>query len=157
VKTAEGEKVEARAESFVDAAEARKEWQALKKKVRREGFARHSILCLYKQVVEFCPNDFPNILKLVQCALTLPVHTADVERTFSCQNRVCTKLRNALLPATQDMLMRVSLEGPKMEEPKAEDDKEKQQKLFKQKMTDFVVEAVDKWASTRPRKLFSKR
>ena len=96
---------------------------------------------LFRQVVEYYPNDFPNIIKLAQCAVTLPVHTADVERSFSCQNRILTPLRGSLKPCTQDYLMRVYLEGPKT----------------KKDLDDWIVLVVDKWSETKERKLFAKK
>ena len=140
-KTPEGDQCEAVADPLVDAHKARQEWLQLKKTVRREGFARHSTLGLDQRVVQFYPHDFPNIIKLAQCAVTLQVHTADVEQTFSCQNRVCTGLRNALTPATQDMLMTVYLEGPKT----------------LQDLNQWVVEVVDKCSAKRKRLLFTSR
>ena len=129
----------------MDAEQAKKEWSQLKKTVRREGFARHTVHSLFRQVVEYYPNDFPNIIKLAQCAVTLPVHTADVERSFSCQNRILTPLRGSLKPCTQDYLylirVHVYLEGPKT----------------KKDLDDWIVLVVDKGSETKERKLFAKK
>ena len=84
---------------------------------------------------------FPNMRKLGQLALTLPVHTADVERGFSRQNLLCTSLRNRLSPEIQDCMLRVQMEGP---------DQVKGQHPF-------VLGVVDKWAADKKRVLFSAR
>lgn len=56
---------------------------------------------------------FPN-MKLAQCAVTLPVHTPEVERCFSVQNLICSALWKTLTPEHQlDLLIWVYLEGPK--------------------------------------------
>ena len=88
---------------------------------------------LYKQIAGFHETDFPNILKLVKCAVTLPVHTADVERNFSTQNLIWTGLRNTLTTEHQDMLMRVHLEGPKNA----------------QELNQWVVKVVERWYKDR--------
>ena len=123
---------------LVDPARAREEWSELKKTVKRERYTRFTLSELYQQIAAFHSKEFPNVIKLAKCALTLPVHTADVERTFSSQNLICTGLRNALTPAHQDMLMRVYLEGPKGGKD----------------LDLWVVDVVDNWSAAKPRRIF---
>lgn len=63
----------------------------------------------------FHPDTFPNLLKLVQLALTLPLQTADVERGFRAQNLTKTAHRNRMEENTLDNLMTISVEGPAVE------------------------------------------
>ena len=55
---------------------------------------------------------YPNLCKLVQICLILPLSTADCERAFSTMKRVKTPLRNRLNTKTLDSLMRIRVEGP---------------------------------------------
>ena len=105
-----------------------------------QAYSRYTTAELYKQIAAFHETDFPNIVKLAKCAVTLPVHTADVERSFSTQNLICTGLRNTLTTEHQDMLMRVHLEGPKNA----------------QELNQWVVKVVERWSSYKDRKLFKK-
>ena len=49
-------------------------------------------------------EELPDLIKLSQIALTLPLHTASSERVFSL-----TKQRSRLAPATSDKLLRTRL------------------------------------------------
>ena len=53
----------------------------------------------------------PNFCKLSQIFLTLPVSTADCERTFSTMKRIKTRLRSQMTNNTLNHCMRVSMEG----------------------------------------------
>ena len=55
---------------------------------------------------------YPIMSKFAQIALTLPVSNADVERGFSCMNRVKRELRNRLTVSSLDSLLCISIEGP---------------------------------------------
>ncbi len=57
---------------------------------------------------------YPNLCKLAQICLILPLSTADCERAFSTMKRVKTTLRNRLCTKTLDSLMRIRVEGPDM-------------------------------------------
>jgi hypothetical protein len=116
----------------------REEWRTLKEVVKQQAYTRLTTAELYQQVHYYHKEEFPHMLKLVQCALTLPVHTADVERSFSTQNLICTANRCTLTSEHQEMLMRVALEAP--DHPDFQ----------------FVTEAVDKWRSNSNRLLFAK-
>ena len=85
-------------------------------------------------------GEFPNIIKLAQLGLTLPVHTADVESCFSLQNIIMSPLRNTTSIKHQNMLMRVHLEGTK----KGDSDS----------LDLFVQKSIDQWSKDRKRTLF---
>ena len=57
---------------------------------------------------------YPNLCKLAQICLILPVSTADCERAFSTMKHVKTPLRNRLNTKTLDALLRIRIEGPDM-------------------------------------------
>jgi hypothetical protein len=57
---------------------------------------------------------YPNLCKLAQICLILPLSTADCERAFSTMKRVKTPLRNRLNTKTLESLMRIRLEGPQL-------------------------------------------
>ena len=81
-------------------------------------YPRDNMAALWQNIVKFHSDTFPNLLKLAPVALLLPVHTADVKRGFSSQNCILTPKRNRLAINTQNMLMKVKMEGEK--ERKAE-------------------------------------
>ena len=63
---------------------------------------------LYEEYFDF----FPNIIKLISIAYTIPVSSVECERGFSKQNLIKTKCRNLLAASSLDLWMRVGLEGP---------------------------------------------
>ena len=93
-------------------------------------YSRDDMAALWQNIVKFHSDIFPSLLKLAQVALLLPVHTADVERGFSSQNCILTPKRNRLAINTQNMLMKVKMEGEK--ERKAE----------------YIGRIVQKWGQT---------
>lgn len=54
---------------------------------------------------------YPNLSKLAQICLVLPVGTADCERGFSTMKRIKTRLRSQMTNVTLNHCMRVSMEG----------------------------------------------
>ena len=64
--------------------------------VLSELFPRDDFVSLWQAICRFYPEDFPNLKKLTACALTLPVHTADCDGSFSVQNYIYTQRRSAL-------------------------------------------------------------
>ena len=56
---------------------------------------------------------FPEMFKLINIMLTLPVGTATVERSFS-QEDYKTRLRNRLTDTNLKRLMQIAIEGPEM-------------------------------------------
>ena len=57
---------------------------------------------------------FPNIFKLLDILLTLPVGTATVEHSFSQMKMVKTRLRSRLNDVNLARLMRIAIEGPQL-------------------------------------------
>ena len=57
---------------------------------------------------------FPEMFKLINIMLTLPVGTATVERSFSQMKIIKTRLRNRLNDTNLKRLMRIAIEGPEM-------------------------------------------
>ena len=57
---------------------------------------------------------FPEMFKLINIMLTLPVGTAPVERSFSQMKMIKTRLRNRLNDTNLKRLMRIAIEGPEM-------------------------------------------
>lgn len=56
---------------------------------------------------------YPELSRLVRLYIILPAHAAEVERGFSVQNVIKTRLRSSLKVQNLDVLMRVSMHGPK--------------------------------------------
>ena len=80
--------------------------------VLSELFPRDDFVSLWQAICRFYPEDFPDLKKLTACALTLPVHKAGCERSFSVQNYICTQRRSALTQEHCDQLMGVCIGGP---------------------------------------------
>ena len=59
---------------------------------------------------------FPEMIKLLNIMLTLPVGTVTVERSFSQTKMIKTRLRNRLLDANLQHLIRVAIEGPELKD-----------------------------------------
>lgn len=91
-----------------------KEWKEIKTTVIAQGYPRDKFVTLWQLISKFHRASFPNLIKLAEIALVLPVHTADVERGFSAQNIILTAKRNRLLVATQNMLLKQKVEGTKI-------------------------------------------
>lgn len=59
-------------------------------------------------------NIFPEIFKLLNIILALPIGTATVERSFSQMKLVKTRLRNMISDENLPRLLRIGIEGPKL-------------------------------------------
>lgn len=66
---------------------------------------------IFNNNISFC-NQFPNLTKLVELALVIPVSNGVVERVFSHQNLIKTKLRNKMSIQTLNLHLLLSLNGP---------------------------------------------
>lgn len=109
------EKQTSTSEAVIDPEKAKSEWLLLKKTVKIQGYPRKSTAELWELIMMYHEPEFPNLLKLAAHALAHPVHTADCERAFSCQNAITTPLRNRLTAENTDNIMRVVIEGGKLE------------------------------------------
>ena len=59
---------------------------------------------------------FPEIFKLIDIILAIPVGTATAERSFSEMKLTKTRLRNCLSDANLARLLRISIEGPDLKD-----------------------------------------
>ena len=66
---------------------------------------------LWNVIADQYSDEFPELLKLSQIALLIPVTTADCERGFSYQNNIKVKSRARLSSSNVDQLMKVYLNG----------------------------------------------
>jgi hypothetical protein len=91
-------------------------------------------------ILDLCTNSttrtiFPNMSTLAKICRVIPIHTADVERTFSQLKLIKTRIRNRMQEQTLDSLLRIAIEGPPL--------------------NSFPVnEAVSLWASKKQRRLY---
>ena len=58
---------------------------------------------------------FPNMAHLARICRVIPIHTADVEWTFSQLKLVKTRRRNRMNERTLDSLLRITIEGPHLD------------------------------------------
>ena len=77
---------------------------------------------------------YPNLSTLAQICCVVPIHSADVKRTFSQLKLIKINIRNRMLEKTLDSLLHITTEGPKV--------------------TEFPVkDAVALWASKKNRRI----
>ena len=126
-------------EPLVNPADCQKEWRELKSTVVFQKYPRDSFVSLWQMIAKFHRDAFPNLIKLAELALVLPVHTADVERGFSAQNNILTARRNRLLVETQNMILKQKLEGDR------------------ERGDHYMYGLVQRWKAKKDRKLFRLR
>ena len=83
-------------EAIIDKKLCLEEWKSIKTTAVAEQYPRDNLLNLWKLIYMYHREDIPNLMRVVTIAILHPIHTADVERTFSCQNMITTPLRNRL-------------------------------------------------------------
>ena len=66
---------------------------------------------LWQLLTQHHKEEIPNLIKLAQISLIIPLHTADCERTFSIQNQIVTPKRNRLDQEQCDKLIRIKVHG----------------------------------------------
>ena len=64
----------------------------------------------------FAASVYPNMSTLAKICRVIPIHTADVERTFSQLKLIKTSIRNRIAEKTLDSLLRFVTESPCIEE-----------------------------------------
>ena len=104
--------------------DAKTEWSLLKNHMfsNAEGASKddgpYTSSSLAKQMLssEHMLREFPNMTKLMAISMVLPVSSVECERGFSKQNVIKTRLRCRLTIERLEQLMRVSLNGPRLEE-----------------------------------------
>ena len=99
-------------EPIVSESASKLEWVSLKELVVKEKYPTNNMHILWKLMQTHLSSSFPNLLKLAEIAMILPLHTAEVERRFSTQNLIHTKLRNSLSGTNLDHLMTIKSVGP---------------------------------------------
>ncbi|XP_046327844.2 uncharacterized protein LOC124111963 [Haliotis rufescens] len=120
--------------AFVDAEETLREWSMCKDMVHQQHYPCTSICQLWQILTSRHPDTFPNLCKIAQVAVLLPLQTATVERGFSVQNLIKRSHRNRLSSQRLDTLMQLAL-GPPVREVS-------------------LAPAVTKWRRDKKRKLF---
>lgn len=96
-----------------DGDEARAEWRFFRKIM----FKEYNSITMDSVLSNLITNDttgaaYPNLVTLTSVALTLPVTTATVERSFSDMKLIKICLRNRLGEESLDQIMHISIEGP---------------------------------------------
>lgn len=139
---------------MIDSEKTLVEWKLAKKVVLAEQYSRDSLVKLWKSIVKYHRDQFPNLTILAKLAITCAVHTAGCERGFSVQNRILTTFRNRLSVETQQQLMQVKLEnadGNKLQQKQAPDNQT--EKSTARKEFDFDA-ALNKWRQAKNRRIF---
>ena len=80
----------------------------------------HRVMNMQQFIKRFLADDglceqFSTFATLANIALIIPVSRASCERGFSCQNRIKTGLRNRLSKENLENLMKVAIEGPRLQ------------------------------------------
>ena len=133
--------IKALSEQFEDAVASsevcQEEWNGYRQFLRMST----NLTKLSEVINDLCTNDttaalFPNMAQFARICRVIPIHTADVERTFSQLKLIKTRTRNRMNEKTLDSLLRIVLEGPDVDK-------------FP------VADAVELWASKKNRRIFS--
>ncbi|XP_071138553.1 zinc finger protein 862-like [Mytilus edulis] len=86
-----------------------KEWREAKLIVKSLKYPVDRMKHMWQLLTVHHTEDLPNIIKLAQIYLIIPLHTADCERTFSIQNQILTPKRNRLNHEQCDKLIRIKI------------------------------------------------
>ncbi|CAH1242606.1 ZNF862 [Branchiostoma lanceolatum] len=98
--------------SPIDREALRDEWIAFRQHLGRYRRKTPKDMCYVLSANPTLGCQYPNIQRLYQRMVVIPVHTADCERAFSTLKRVKTRLRSTLTTANLNHLLRISIEGP---------------------------------------------
>ena len=110
------------------------EWSSCKQLIQSSRFTKHGEVINYLSTDPSMLQMYPNLSTLAQICRVVPIHSADVERTFSQLKLIKTIIRNRMLEKTLDSLLHITTEGPKV--------------------TEFPVkDAVALWASKKNRRI----
>ena len=120
----------------VDAEECAQEWSSF-----RQYFHDNCRELKHREVIQYLCLDqsltasvYPCMSKLAKICRVIPIHTADVERTFSQLKLIKSDIRNRMCEKTLDALLRIVIEGPSVDEYP-------------------IAEAVTLWAKKKNRRL----
>ena len=100
----------------MDSDKALSEWKIIKELVCAQQYPRDKLRVLWSIINKFHKAEVPTLLHLASLALTLPIHTADVERGFSLQNDIKTATRNRLKADRLQTLLTIRAEGASLAE-----------------------------------------
>ena len=102
----------------IDVQECFKEWASFRQYLKDNcSQLKHSdIVSDLCSPTSLAASVYPNISKLGKICRVIPIHTADVERTFSQLKLIKTSIRNRMCEKTLDSLLRITTEGPSVEE-----------------------------------------
>ena len=95
-----------------------RQWPMFRHRVAR--LRLNKIFDVYTDLLKEKDEDMKGMLILLELMLTFSASTAACERGFSSMNMSKTKLRTGLNLKTLDSLMRISIDGPKIENFDAE-------------------------------------
>ena len=103
-------------EPVVNSGKLKEEW-VIFKLVMSKNFSSSTIQGMAQKVLTSSEmqEQFPQILKLLTLALTVPASSVDCERGFSKQNLSKTKIRAKLKTINVSTLMKMSIDSPDME------------------------------------------
>ena len=103
-------------EPLLNGTELKEEW-VIFKQLMSKNFSNLSLQGMAEKLL--CSNEmqeqFPQMLKLLTIALTVPVSSVDCERGFSKQNLIKIKIRAKLKTENVSTLMKMSVDTPEME------------------------------------------
>ena len=92
------------------------EWSSCRQFLQDNHFKKHSEVIQYLCTSPTMLQLYPNISTMAQICRVIPIHSADVERTFSQLKLIKTNIRNRMIEKTLDALLRIAIEGPKLED-----------------------------------------
>ena len=104
---------------IIDKEELLEEWNSAKYYLQSFSERTYNFTEMWKHIFDTDKNfigNYPTISKLVQIALIVPLSNANVERIFSHQNLIHTKLRNKLCVENLNRHLMILINGPDIED-----------------------------------------
>jgi len=104
---------------IINKEELLEEWNSAKYYLRSFSERTYNFTEMWKHIFDTDENfigNYPTISKLVQVALIVPLSNANVERIFSHQNLIHTKLRNKLCIENLNRHLMILINGPDIED-----------------------------------------
>ena len=91
------------------------EWSSCKQLIQNSQLKKHGEVIHYLSTDSVMHQMYPNLCTLAPICHVVPIHSADVEITFS-QLKIIKVTLNRMLEKTLDSLLRITTEGPKVNE-----------------------------------------
>ena len=104
---------------LIDKDELKKEWGLVKFYLQSYKIQEFKFRECWKHVFDTDPTfitNFPNVVKLIQIGLIIPLSNANVERIFSQQKLLKNKLRNKMSLESLHRFLMILINGPELEE-----------------------------------------